>query len=335
MSTRASYFRLGLFIMAAFLAGVIILVVLGVGNLFRPKFLLESYFDGSVQGLDVGAPVKLRGVTIGEVSYIGFTHGRYEQDVLPMARRQYVLVEAVIRSDRLSPSGRTPTREMVEGMVERGLRVRMTAMGVTGINFLELDFMDPNEYPPIPIDWEPENLYVPSAPGAVTQFIQYADNLARRLDRLDVESIVDNANRLLVSLDSTVSAVDASRINAQMIDLLDGFSTSLERLNRIIASPAFDDIPTDLGVAAANLRALSESPRFDETMQALETTIRRLEGAVLELESAVTGYEHDVALTLDNLRAFSEELRALSEEAGHHPGLIWTRPPEPVEIPRP
>ncbi|WP_018955104.1 MlaD family protein [Thioalkalivibrio sulfidiphilus] len=335
MNAHASYFRLGLFIMAAVGAGVIILVVLGVGSLFRPKVLLETYFDGSVQGLDVGAPVKLRGVTIGEVSYIGFTRGRYEQDVLPMDQRQYVLVEAVIRPDRLSPSGRIPTPEMVESMVDRGLRVRMTAFGVTGINFLELDFMDPAEHPPIPIDWKPENLYVPSAPGAVTQFIQYADNIARRLDRLDVESIVDNTNRLLVNLDSKVSAVDAARINTQLIQMLDGLSASLEQLNRVISSPAFDDIPTDLGVAAANLRALSESPRFEETMNALQQTLKRLDGAVVDMESMVSGYEHDVALSLDNLRALTDSLRALGEEAGHHPGLIWTRPPEPVEIPRP
>lgn len=335
MNSRASYFRLGLFITAAVGAGIVILVVLGIGNLFRPKVLLETYFDGSVQGLDVGAAVKLRGVTIGEVSYIGFTRGRYEQDVMPMDQRQYVLVEAVIRPDRLSPSGRIPTPEMVQTMVDRGLRVRMTAFGVTGINFLELDFMDPAEFPPIPIDWTPEHLYVPSAPGAVTQFIQYADNIARRLDRMDVESIVDNMNRLLVNLDTTVSAVDAPRINAQMIQLLDALATSLERLNRVIASPAFDDIPTDLGVAAANLRALSESPRFDETMNALEMTIKRLEGTVVDVESMVSGYEHDLTLSLDNLRALSDSLRALSEEAGHHPGLIWTRPPEPVEIPQP
>jgi paraquat-inducible protein B len=335
MSKRSSYFRLGLFMVGALLAGVAILVVLGVGSMFRPKVVLETYFDGSVQGLDVGAPVKLRGVSIGEVSYIGFTRGRYQQDVLPVERRQYVLVEAVIRPDRLSAAGGTPGPEVLDTMVSRGLRVRMTAQGVTGMNFLELDFMDPAENPPIPIEWMPENLYVPSAPGTVTQFIQYADNIARRLDRLDVESLLDNSNRLLETLDRSVAALDVPRINADVLLLLERLGSTLVRLDAMLSSPALADMPENLGVAAANLRALSESPRFDESMDSLERTLTRLERTAEGVEDAVQGYEHNLSQTLDNLRAFSEQLRVLSEEAGQHPGLIWSEPPAPVEIPQP
>jgi len=335
MSNRSSYFRLGLFMVGALLAGVIILVVLGVGNMFRPKLVLETYFDGTVQGLDVGAPVKLRGVSIGEVSYIGFTRGRYELDVLPVERRQYVLVEAVIRPDRLSATGRAPSPEVIDAMVSRGLRVRMTAQGVTGINFLELDFLDPAENPPIPIDWMPENLYVPSAPGTVTQFIQYAESLARRLDRLDVESLLDNSNRLLETLDRSVASLDVPRINTDIVLLLERLGTTLGRVDTMLSSPALADMPENLGVAAANLRALSESPRFDESMDSLERTLARLERTAEGVEDAVQGYEHNLSQTLDNLRAFSEQLRVLTEEAGQHPGLIWSEPPAPVEIPQP
>ncbi|MFP4162140.1 MAG: MlaD family protein [Ectothiorhodospira sp.] len=80
MSTRAGYFRLGLFIVATVSAGVALLLILGVGALFQPKMMMETYFDESVQGLEVGSPVKLRGVTIGEVSEISFTYAHYQQD---------------------------------------------------------------------------------------------------------------------------------------------------------------------------------------------------------------------------------------------------------------
>jgi hypothetical protein len=327
MKTRAGYFRLGLFIVGAVATGILLLVLLGIGNLFRPTALMETYFDGSVQGLDVGAPVKLRGVTIGEVSWIGFTRARYEQELPVTQRRQYVMVEAVIRADRLGASGRLPTPEMVQTMVERGLRVRMTPQGVTGIFFLELDFLDPEAQMPVAIDWEPENMYVPSAPGTVTQFIEIAERIGRRLEQLDVEGVVENMNRVLVSLDAAVGALEFARINQEVIALLGRFGHAAGRLDALLSSPELAGMPRDLGAAAANLRALSESPRFEEAMDTLERAMQSVERTARGLEGTVQGHEHDLATILDNLRVMSEQLRALSEEAALYPGILLGSPP--------
>ncbi len=43
------------------------LVIFGGGRFFQDEIILETYFDSSVQGLDIGSPFKYRGVTIGEV----------------------------------------------------------------------------------------------------------------------------------------------------------------------------------------------------------------------------------------------------------------------------
>ena len=66
--------------MGAVIAGVIVLVVIGSGRWFQPKLTIESYFNESVQGLDVGSKLKYRGVVIGEVKRIGFTYNKYQQD---------------------------------------------------------------------------------------------------------------------------------------------------------------------------------------------------------------------------------------------------------------
>lgn len=335
MRTRGGYFRLGLFIVGALATAVLILLVLGIGNLFRPTAVMETYFDGSIQGLDVGAPVKLRGVPIGEVSRIGFTHASYERDVPLTERRQYVMVEAVLRADRLGASGRLPTPEMVQSMVDRGLRVRMTPQGVTGIYFLELDFLDPALHVPIAIDWTPEHLYVPSAPGTVTQFIEYADRIARRLDQLEVETVVANVNSLLASLDTVVGAVDVERINDELVTLLSQFRTAVVRLDALLSSPRLEGIPDDLGAAAENLRILTESPRFDQSMDILDRAMGNLERAAGGIEETVHAYELDMALILDNLRAMSDQLRALSDEAAMYPGVFLSSPPAPPEATEP
>ena len=298
MKTRTGYFRLGLFIIGAVATGVLLLVLLGVGNLFRPTVMMETYFDGSVQGLDVGAPVKLRGVTIGEVTRIGFTRARYEPDVPPVERHQYVMVEATIRADRLGTGDRLPTPEVVQAMVDRGLRVRLTPQGVTGIYFLELDFLDPDLQVPIDIRWEPEHIYVPSAPGTVTQFIEYADRIGRRLDALDVERVVDSMQRVLDNLEAVTGGLEMARINDETIALLGEFRASAERLDRVLSSPALARVPEDLGTAASNLRALSESPRFDETLDNLDSAVRSVERTARGLETTLQGHEHDFVTIL-------------------------------------
>ena len=58
MSTRANYFKIGIFVITA--AGLIIsaIVILGVEAVFVRTIEMETYFKESVQGLDVGAPIK-------------------------------------------------------------------------------------------------------------------------------------------------------------------------------------------------------------------------------------------------------------------------------------
>ena len=77
MSQKPSYFRIGLFavVALAILAGG--LIAFGAGQMFRPRVYIETYVNGTVQGVDVGSPVKFRGVPIGRVSAINFTFNEY------------------------------------------------------------------------------------------------------------------------------------------------------------------------------------------------------------------------------------------------------------------
>ena len=65
MTRKQLYFRLGIFILLAGGALVALVIVLGAGTLFRKQLVLESYFNESVQGLEVGSKVLFRGVVVG------------------------------------------------------------------------------------------------------------------------------------------------------------------------------------------------------------------------------------------------------------------------------
>ena len=58
MSQKANYFKLGLFVIGALLSGVAVLLVIGSGRWFERKITIETYFNESVQGLDIGSKIK-------------------------------------------------------------------------------------------------------------------------------------------------------------------------------------------------------------------------------------------------------------------------------------
>src|SRR6476659_11436582 len=143
MSQRAISFKVGLSVIGAIVAGVAVLLVIGTGRWFKPRVTMETYFNESVQGLDIGSKMKYRGVVIGEVSRISFTYVKYEQDKPMTQRKRYVMGESQLEprlvGGRAANDIASPESSRLE--VERGLRVHLAPQGITGTNYLELDYV--------------------------------------------------------------------------------------------------------------------------------------------------------------------------------------------------
>ena len=106
MNQKLPYFRLGVFILLALAATIVLVLVLGAGSLFRKQIVMESYFNESVQGLEVGSKVMFRGVMVGNVTLVTFTYAEYELDRPLGQRMPLVLVRFQVRPKVL---GRLPT----------------------------------------------------------------------------------------------------------------------------------------------------------------------------------------------------------------------------------
>ena len=78
MSIKPNYFKIGVFVIVACTLIVAAIIFFGSGLFSEEKIYLETYFDGSVSGLDIGAPVELRGVRMGQVEKITFAQREYE-----------------------------------------------------------------------------------------------------------------------------------------------------------------------------------------------------------------------------------------------------------------
>ena len=350
MSLKANYFKLGLFVIGAIVAGAILLVVIGSGRWFQPKLTIETYFNESVQGLDIGSKLKYRGVAIGEVTRIGFTYTTYQLD-RPMAQRaRYVLVEAQIQPKLLggrAGAGDLTEQKSVDLEIEKGLRMRLAPQGITGTSYLEIDYVDP--VPPIlPIDWTPDNIYIPSAPSTVTTFVNSAIEILDRMHKLDIEKTLANLNTLLVTTNARIDAIDTktisqrtARVLAKVEATLDDLATKKlsdeavallvelrgtnDELKKTLVNPALQKLPDDAAAAIARIRVIVDDPNLPKTIAHLSRTLGRI-------DRILGGGEADLAVTIENLRQITDNLRDLTEDAKRYPAnLFLGEPPSPPE----
>ena len=350
MSLKANYFKLGLFVIGAIVAGVILLIVIGSGRWFQPKLTIETYFNESVQGLDIGSKLKYRGVAVGEVTKIGFTYNRYQLD-RPMAQRsRFVLVEAQIEPKLLGGRAATGDLTSEDGAkleVEKGLRMRLAPQGITGTNFLEIDYVDPPP-PLLEFDWKPDNVYIPSARSTVTTFVSAAQEIIERLHKLDIESTLANLNTLMVTTNARIGALDTKALSERSVRVLNKFEGTLDsidakklsdegvallaelrasnaELKKMLGSPALQKLPDDAGAAMARIREIVSDPKLARTLSNIERTLTRV-------DRIVGGGETDLATSIESLRQITDNLRDLTEEAKRYPAnLFFGAPPPPLE----
>lgn len=346
MSAKPNYFRLGLFILAAVAATVAIVLTLGGGTLFRKTVTMETYFDDSVQGLDVGSKVKYRGVLIGEVTELGFTATRYEQELPPPQRKPYVYVEAKLYPQQAGIRGGSDPVTLAT-LVQQGLRVRMSAQGITGTYFLEFDYFDPDRTPVLPLNWTPENLYIPSGPSTAMQIASRAEAFLKNFDEMNLPQVARNFDVLITRLSGKVDQLDVDALGKETRALLIELRAATARIDKVLGSPAAHAAVNDAAAAAARLREVLANPGFDRLpddanaafaalrklaeSEDLRLALRHLEATLAGLERSFGGRDADIAITLDNLRQITDNLRDLSEYAKRYPsGAVLGAPPQPA-----
>ena len=350
MSQRANYFKLGLFVIGAIVAGVLVLTIIGTGRFLQKRVTVETYFNESVQGLDIGSKLKYRGVEVGQVTRISFTYVKYEQDKPMGDRKRYVLVEAQIQprlvGGKAANDIASPESTALE--VEKGLRIKLAPQGITGTSYLEVDYVDPASNPPVPIDWTPENIYIPSAPSTVGQLVNSASEVMERLHRLDVEGVINNLNKLLTTandrvatldtkslqqrtertlakIESTLNDIAAKKLSDEAVALLAELRQSNRDLQATLSSPTFKKLPETADAALQKVRDLVGDPRIGSSIAHMERTLSRL-------DRIFGGGEADLTTTIENLRRISDNLRDLTEDAKRYPSnVIFGAPPRPLE----
>src|SRR6267154_4937750 len=212
MTEERRYYRLGVFVFVSLVVLFGVLFLLGGRSLFQPTYTFETYFNDSVAGLEIGSPVRFRGVPLGQVTAILPASLEYERDVSVNKRQDYIVVRATISQNR---EWIERIRREAGDMIKAGLRAQTQLAGITGQQYLGLDILNPEQYPALPFDWKPRYVYVPSAPSLTSQIITNVQHFLANLDKLDLQALERNLNALIENLNSKISDVPVAEISAE------------------------------------------------------------------------------------------------------------------------
>jgi len=345
-----SYFKIGLFVICAIVIGVIGVVVLGGGKFFQKKNIIETYIDESVQGLDVGSPVKFRGVLVGNVEEITLTGVEYG------TRRGYVVVRAGISRNVFQFSLADPANPAFIAEVQRGLRVRLAPQGLTGQAYLEADYLNPKLNPPLEIDWRPKYPYVPSAQSRITQLSDAVERILRNVEQLDIQRLIGSVESSLKTIDKLASGANLDKISTQAVALLTEVRETNLQLKQVVGGSDLKDAVKDAAVAAGTARQILEradkplsqliadlpkasesinrvAQRLDAVTANLPETNAQFRQTLQQLNRLISGQQRDIEKTVENLRSMSESLKEAVDNSKKYPSqLLFGAPPPPSKV---
>jgi paraquat-inducible protein B len=319
MRVSGLYLRIGVLIIVGVVLLVALIWFLGGAQLSHGT-LFESYFRESVQGLEVGAPVKYRGVTLGRVTDIGLVNAEYGSgEPINMESKTYqlVFVRCVVDADKI---GRMPN---VDEAVNEGLRARLASQGITGLSYIELDFVNPSEYPALHVPWTPRTAYIPSMPSTLTQVQDAAQQMLAKLNHIDLEKLATEATGLIADLRGDIGKGDVHRTLAEATSTLQNLQETMHKadlpglaadvkqtstaLREAVQGRDTQKLLANAVLAAERFAAAAE--KLPPLLASIQATSRRADNSVADLEQSLVPVLRDMQATAANLRELTRALR--------------------------
>lgn len=303
---------IGAFIVGALLLVFIALLFFSGGQLFSHKERVIMYFEGSVQGLQIGAPIKLKGVVLGEITDIQINFQSDDKNIL-------TAVTAELALQRINRKGANVDQEFFEGAIQRGLRAQLNFQSfLTGLLYVELDFFpnmpaqlygfqnDVLELPTVGTEFEEisKNLQDLNIKGVINNLEKLSANIAKLVESGAVEKTLGSVKTAADSINQTAISfrADINAISQELTKTSSELNTLLITLNT--QAPA---ISLNLNNTLAQLQ--QSLAQFNDTAQTLDTTFADDSPLVYQLNRTLK----DVSRSANALRDLSDTLEEQPE----------------------
>jgi paraquat-inducible protein B len=303
MAKQANRIMIGGFVVVAVILMAASLALFGSGKFFKKTQKFVLYFDESVKGLDVGAPVLFKGVRVGSViSVVIVVDSAKHQADIP------VIIEIDLDRFELREAGQTedPQKNMPM-LIKDGFRGMLTMQSlITGKLLIELDF-----YPDTPVNLKNINkryTEIPTIPSTTSK-------LARALDKLDLEAVQKKLESALEGIAELTTNPDLAASIMHLKETLRDARKLVNRVDRQVDPLAEDTKKTvkDIGKLARNLDG-----RVGGVSDSLEKTLSSARGVISEDSPLIVELQN----TLKEISAMSRSIRELADYLEQHPETL-------------
>ena len=322
MNKKISPAMIGAFVLGAVALIIISILVFGSGRLFRQTREFVLYFDNSVNGLRVGAPVKFKGVEIGSVKDI-----RLQLEKGAEVNKIPVIIQIDLK--KMTSRGASDVvvvdREALrKEIIDRGLRGQLELESlVTGLLYVALDF-----FPDTPInlvqqatdDYEyPE---IPTLPTTLEQAKGAVERILNKLEEIDFKDLGANLQATLKGVNRTVNSPEiesALRSLARLMPKVDEAVVNMRNLGGT-AEDKVKVLADDLQHTSADARlALKQA---GDALKQTEETMKRAEAAVANIETLSdldSPVNYELVKGLRDVSSAARSLRSLTDYLERNP----------------
>jgi len=286
VSTRASPTSIGLFLIGAVVIAIAGTAMLAGNAWFRNKTVFVSYFRESVNGLEVGAPVKFQGAPVGQVTKMVIQID--ERDKTFQVPVEY---EINITRLRTAMGGYVDLGELpvLERQIANGLRAQLQMESiVSGMLYVELSYRKDAKPP------------MREARGTLLPEIPTMPSLMAALGS-DAGSIVGDVVQVLYKINEMLASINMKAINAAVVG-------SAQSVQRLVNAPELQATMKELPAMTAQLT---------RTMARVDSMAATANAAINPMTSDLKAATKEMNLTLQALHKSINDTRGLmSTDAG-------------------
>jgi len=317
MGRKANPALIGGFVVGAIALAVAGILVFGSGQMFKHTVRFICFFPGAVDGLNVGAPVRFKGVEVGSVIDIRLRLGeRGGKEAITEDIARGIRIPVTIEIDRdhiIAQGGKADVGRPadMQRLINLGLRAQLASQSlVTGLLFVQLDFRPDT---PITLALPPGSkpAEIPTIPTAMEQVQSAAQQVLKRLDDLKIEHLVQSASDALQAFTQVANAPGLKRT-------LEVLPDTIANINQTVAS--FRALATQLDAR--------EGPLLESIKATSDKTTATLEQARATLQSMQVLVAPDsplavqLAASLQEVSGAARSLRLLAEYLERNPSAV-------------
>jgi paraquat-inducible protein B len=343
MSNVGNKYKVGVFAVVAFLILVFGLVALGSFKYFRKTYEFMTAVSTSVQGLEKGAKVKMKGVPIGSVDKI---------QLGPEMKVTYIYMKfdpeafekiATVKPEYLALVRQKSTDVFVKRLtelVDQGLRCQLVYGDITGTLFVDIAFFDPKEYPVENFVLPPENPpYIPAVPtatigGIITQVNKVTEGLAQ----VNIKELADDVKALVQKSNAILDENEFKKIIVQVQEISENLNSLILKANDVLDKKRVDEVMNNMQATFAkinraldSIERLSEEARSEVKNSRLADTTEKARTLMDSSDAAVKNLNAMKADLARSIEEFNDTLQAakdLFDSLERNPNSILTGNPE-------